>query len=348
MSGLNAVPEPIVRFSPIGRALSVVGFLFGLLSAAVADERQLERSADNVVRQMVTALRELNYEGTFVHVAGTKVTSLRILHANIDGEEMERMSSLDGVPREVFRSGSLVTCIWPESGSVEVSRSKERRSLPRLDDLVDMSDQYLIHERGQGRVAGRAAHVLDIQPADELRYGHRLWVDVETHMLLRSKLLDQNQRPVEQIVFTSISFPETIDPTRFDVHALIDGQSPALTAELDAPASSETGSEDAPASDHIAFEALPAGYQKVSEHYREVGGGLGRVSHAMLTDGMASISVYVEHAPSPERAKDSMGHSTMGGLNAYGLALDDVFVTVVGEVPATTVRLIATATRFRR
>lgn len=318
----------------------VVGLLFGLVSAAVADQRSTQLSAEDLVQTMTSALRELNYEGTFVHVAGDKITSLRIVHANHSGKEMERLTALDGAPREVLRTDSLVTSIWPGTGPMDASRS--RTPLARLEDIATMSEQYRLTDRGHDRVAGRSTRVIEVHPQDSLRYGHRLWIDDETRMLLRSSLLDENQDAVEQVVFTTISFPAQIDSTLFTADSVV-------AAERQASSSAQAiEAEQAAVSDHIHFQTLPAGYREVSEHFRENLGSRGKVSHAMLTDGMASVSVYVEHDPEPDRATGAEGHSSMGGMNAYGMALDGVFVTVVGDVPAMTVRLIAAATRFRQ
>jgi len=72
----------------------------------------------------------------------------------------------------------------------------------------------------------------------------------------------------------------------------------------------------------------------------------GPVSHVMLSDGMASVSVYIEHVAVANQNQSAAGLSSMGAMNAYGLSLDKAFVTVVGEVPVDTVRAIAEAVRI--
>ena len=53
------------------------------------------------------------------------------------------------------------------------------------------------------------------------------------------------------------------------------------------------------------------------------------------------MSVYVEQTlPGTE---SFTGLSTMGAMNAYGAVVDGYQVTVVGEVPPATVRMIATS-----
>ena len=55
----------------------------------------------------------------------------------------------------------------------------------------------------------------------------------------------------------------------------------------------------------------------------------------------------MEHVKAPEQDKSALGLSKMGAMNAYGLSLDNAFVTVVGEVPASTVMAIAEAVQLK-
>ncbi len=303
-----------------------------------------------LITRMSDALRELNYEGTFVHIAGDSVSSLHVLHANDSGGELERMLSLDGEAREVFRSPALVTCIWPDARAVEVSSSKPRTSLPQMSGALLDHDLYTVRLGSQDRVAGRPTRVVHVDPADDFRYGYRFWVDESTGMLLRSMLLDENARPIEQVLFTSIEYPSTIDPSRFDIEALAQGREWLLPKleQLQASDSQSPITAQQPTSDDIVFTGLPAGFQKLSETVRSLPGTGGPVRHAMVSDGMTSVSVYVEPLSDDKRDSLTEGHSRMGGLNAYGVAVDDSYVTVVGEVPPISVRLIASATRLQR
>jgi sigma-E factor negative regulatory protein RseB len=73
----------------------------------------------------------------------------------------------------------------------------------------------------------------------------------------------------------------------------------------------------------------------------------GPISHVMLTDGMASVSVYVEYVPRAQQDRSSTGLSSMGAMNAFGISTDTAFITAVGEVPGDTVRAIAAAVLIR-
>lgn len=328
-----------------------------------------------LVTAMSRALRVLNYEGIFVHLQGPHVSSLRIVHAN-DGEgELERMTSLDGEAREVIRDHSLVTCIWPGSQSVVVSKSKPRRLLPNVDAALARNPNYAFALAGTDRVAGLPTDVVEIRPRDAFRYGYRFWIDSDTHMLLRSMLLD-GEHVLEQVLFTAIEYPQRIDRARFEIDvedehmSWIDSSSGTRASSagvlpFETPSGSEEGGgaseksgapdgartrpeADASGSDRVLFENLPAGYAELTESYRDARAGEVAVSHVMLSDGMASVSIYVEHARAEEQDTSVAGLSSMGAMNAYGLSLEQGFVTAVGEVPPGTVRAIAESVRLSR
>jgi sigma-E factor negative regulatory protein RseB len=63
----------------------------------------------------------------------------------------------------------------------------------------------------------------------------------------------------------------------------------------------------------------------------------------MYSDGLASVSVFIEADESSYHHLE--GASSLGALNAYGTKVDDHYLTVMGEVPATTILQIANSTR---
>jgi len=312
-------------------------------------EQPAEQSPSSLVDAMSMALKTLNYEGTFVHVQGTSVTSMHILHTSDAQGELERMTSLDGEAREIIRDHSLVTCIWPGTESVVVSKSKPRDLLPEVTSSLTHNDSYTFKLDKPDRVAGRDTYVVDVQPRDKYRYGYRFWIDQETNMLLRSMLLDGPDLPVEQVLFTAIDYPEKVDRSRFNINSDADQISwvePKTNSAIDALATMPVSSYPN-AVDRVGFSQLPQGYEEVSETYRPMPINDGPISHVMVSDGMASVSVYVEHVAIADQDNNAVGLSRMGAMNAYGLSLDKAFITVVGEVPASTVMAIAEAVLLR-
>ena len=300
-------------------------------SMLIADESAGQ--AADLVRSMSKAMQSLTYQGTFVHMINGNVETMRILHARNERGELERMTSLNGEAREVFRNNKTVTCIWPGSKSVVVSKSKPRDLIPRVDHSLVESEYYRMVMDKPDRVAGRDTHVVHVAPTDGNRYGYRFWIDQESSMLLRMMLLDENDNGLEQLMFTDIEYPESIDPSLFQATATDDTYSWQEPKPGDAlPATTPKRV--------VNFSELPKGYRKIAETYDAMPMGDGPMSHVTLSDGMASVSVYVEYMSADKHDTGSSGISRMGAINAYGLGLEKAFITVVGEVPVGVVRSI--------
>jgi len=340
-SAFSMAPVCVTKAPQFGRVRSSLLLTSTLVVSMLCTGVAVAEDADPVqlVLDMSAAIRTLNYEGRFVHIREDSIDAMSIVHAYTDKGEQERMLSLVGDAREVIRNDSLVTCIWPGSQSVVVSKSKPRNLLSAIDaSLVDNS-MYSIQLKNGDRVAGIKTHVVDVMPTDSMRYGYRFWIDQDTRMMLRSTLLDMNDEVVEQVMFTSISYPDSIDTKRFE----FDEKGSTLTTllEKDLP---DVLPDSTP--DKVHFQGLPSGYAEINEAFRKMDISDDPVSHVMVSDGMASVSVYVEYVPDNQQQAQTMGHSSMGAMNAYGHSLKTAFVTVVGEVPKETVKAIALAVRL--
>jgi len=296
-----------------------------------------------LIESMSQSLRTLNYEGIFVHARGTTLNTLEIAHASNARGEFERLLSLDGEAREIIRNNDMVTCIWPGTESVIVSKSKPRDLLPRIDATLATSEHYQSTLGPLDRVAGRQTHVVNIIPRDKYRYGYRFWIDTENSMLLRSMLLEGPDKLIEQIVFTDIRFPQRIDASRFSITDSGD-QSDRLSwlEPKKTQANLAIDAHQKEQSDRVGFSELPGGYRKISETYTpSMPMKDGPVSHVMLSDGMASVSVYVEYIDDQASVERAIGLSRMGAMNAYGVRSARALITAVGEVPEATVKAIA-------
>jgi len=73
--------------------------LLGSVPAIAAEPEGTQESAAALIESMSVALKTLNYEGTFVHLQGTSIRSMHILHSSNAKGELERMTSLDGEAR---------------------------------------------------------------------------------------------------------------------------------------------------------------------------------------------------------------------------------------------------------
>jgi sigma-E factor negative regulatory protein RseB len=65
------------------------------------------------------------------------------------------------------------------------------------------------------------------------------------------------------------------------------------------------------------------------------------MQHLIFSDGFASVSVFIE--PAPAKGPTPPESTTVGSANAFSTQMSGHVVTAVGEVPAATVRDIATS-----
>src|SRR3954465_13539897 len=117
-----------------------------------------------------------SYVGTFVVSSiGGGMSSARIWHAQEGGVQLERVESLTGAPRSVFRRNEQVVTFFPEAHG----RMTERReSLGLFTSLLKSSESarpefYIARRVGARRVAGFETDVVQLSFRDNLRPAYR-------------------------------------------------------------------------------------------------------------------------------------------------------------------------------
>lgn len=298
-----------------------------------------ERPASEWLEKMARASQSLNYDGTFVYRNGDRMESMRIIHRAAPGGERERMFSLTGAAREVLRDSEKVTCILPDNQSVVVTKSRPRSVTLRVFDPRDgFAKHYELSSQPGERVAGRKTALIKVKPKDEYRYGYRLWLDRVTGLLLKSELVGDAGRALEQIVYTDIKMPATIPDELLEPAISGDGFTWYTDNDPLTPAAMSTA-------EPWSVGWLPDGFD-ISERVVDPT-SLSRMpmEHLVYSDGLASISVFIERLTSATEGIN--GHSNMGAINAYGRVEDDYQITVVGEVPSITVERVADSVERR-
>jgi sigma-E factor negative regulatory protein RseB len=309
-------------------ALCLVAQVWAAGAAGQSDPREWLARTDE-------ALSKRNYEGVFVHEHAGESETLRVIH-RVDGEGVsERLLSMDGSGREFIRKGAQLICYLPDQHLVLVEKTPDAAllltGLPRID--ASAAGQYGISELARTRVSGRDARVIAIVPTDQLRYGYRVWIDEGTAMPLKTQLRDSHGGVLEQIVFTSLNMLAHIPKAQLE---------PAVDAHGYRWIRRESEPVDSSALT-VSWEAntLPAGFHMTASARQMLPSGA--VEHLVFSDGLASVSVFVEvgrAAGSSIREDDA---ATLGTSSAYSTVVQGYRVTAVGEVPPETVRVIARA-----
>lgn len=297
------------------------------------------QAALEMLMQMQIASQNTNYHGTLVFLQNGHVQSMRVVHKVDEDGHFERLINLNGVAREVVRRDDLVICYMPESKEVMVSRQKFKGNvLSHLarNDFAQLQKNYQFTLESLERVAGREAQRILIQPKDDLRYGYRLWIDTKDSILLKSDLLNEEGKPLEQAMFADISVVNHIPEQLLKPTSTGEG----YTWYERAPENSEPVVLDS----EWVIESLPKGFSVSSRSRHQMPGSDVLSEHWVLTDGLASISVYFEKLIDEQEAFE--GISPMGVVNAFGQLNAEHQITVIGEVPAGTVEQLALSVVF--
>ncbi len=297
--------------------------------AACADEpaRWLQR--------MNEAIATRNYDGTFSHWHGGQVEMLRIIHRVQDGTVSERLASLDGSGREFIRTGGQLACYLPDKRTVLVEQRPQQETLFTFPAVSEQTASfYDIRELRRERFNRRDTHLITVTPKDEYRYGYRLWIDDKTAMPLKSELCDAQGRVIEQIVFADLTLSTRIADAAFKPEVSTEGFQWVRDVPLPRPAP--------PGGATWTAVRLPPGFHMTVRTAQTLPGATGPVDHLVFTDGVASVSVFVEIQQGPPATPPGVGEvTTVGSSSAFSTVVDGHKVTAVGEVPPSTLQFIA-------
>lgn len=292
------------------------------------------------VQRMNEALATRNYDGVLVHQVGNQRSTLRIIHRVQDGELVERAVSVDGSGREFVRTGRELVGYFPARRIVVVEKRAESLGfiggLPGLD--APSLPLYEVDDLQTGRLQGRAVRIVTVKPRDALRYGYRFWIDEKTAMPIQTSLFAADGAVIEQVTFANLTLPARIADEQLKPDVNTEGfrwlrrEPPQL-----APGQRV----------HWKAQNLPPGFERV-RHRKQEGNPAG---HLLFSDGLASVSVFVESAGTPPQLKrdgtprKADGPVQLGAAAAFTAHVDGYRVTAVGEVPPATAKAIAEALR---
>lgn len=302
-----------------------------LICAAAA---KADRAPQDWLNQMSAAVQSTSYEGTVIRMRDGEVEALKVIHTIKDGVVMEKVVAQEGNGLEIIRNGNEVHCILPDRKSVLVEEWNDQSTLfstlPSSD--VRFGSDYDLAIVRKERVAGRECIQIAIRPHDQYRYGHRIWLDTETGFPLQTQLIADG-KPIEQVRFADIALNKEIHAS-----ALLPSYSTEHFTWLRQP----SGHKGVQVQTDWISDELPSGFEVVSTHEESMADEQ-RVTHILLSDGLASVSVFIA-ASSGELLT---GPAHMGSSNSYSVDNGDFEITAIGEVPARTVEQIATTMRQR-
>ncbi|MGF1547397.1 MAG: MucB/RseB C-terminal domain-containing protein [Thiotrichales bacterium] len=307
---------------------------------------QVAQAKDPTPRQllekMLAAEQFLNFEGTFVYIAGPKVETLQVVHSFDKNGERERLTSIAGSSEELVRDDKRMLWVSPARKVVLIeslqNRGSARGAIP--DPFREPDGHYELLLGGTERVADHLCQSVSIFPKDQFRYGFRLCIEVESSLLLKAQTVDKAGQPREQMMFTSIRLPESIATERLQTAVPKDDF--AVLQARDQPAGKASIAIDP----SWTITDLPPGFLLTQNVMRHIASSALPVQHIVLDDGLATLSVFISKSVPGEPYAEGVLQS--GALSAFSRKIDDHVVTVIGEVPALTAEKVGIAVAYKR
>lgn len=296
------------------------------------------------------AANKRSYQGTVIVSSGGAVASSRIVHHCEGRDQFERIDALDGQPRHVVRQNDRVHTVWPQKRVAMVEQRDRLSSFPGLlqPGNEQIADFYELKASGVERVAGHEANVLTLRPRDALRYGYRLWADKESGLLLRTEVLGDRG-----VVLESSSFSDVVVGGHPSVDAMLQPIRKLDGYKTIHPVSVATRLD----AEGWRFNAGVPGFQVVSCVKRSLDAPLRPQQAAsaprdepllqtVLSDGITYVTVFIEpySADRHTRAVSTAIGATQTLMRRQG----DWWITMMGDVPAPTLRLFADALERRK
>lgn len=304
----------------------------GSTSPALAESRNL----NDWLMRMHEASKKRAYIGTYVVSSGGAMSSAKIWSVCEGNQQIERVETLTGPPRSIFRHNDKVVTFMPEQKLV---RSEKRESLSVFPELIQspdnrIADFYKLKLEGVERIAGVEADVALLLPKDGMRFGYRVWTEQKKGLVVKLQTLDAEGRVLEQAAFSELQLDAPVKMDKLlSMMGKVDGYRVEQPTLVKTTASAEGWLLKAPV----------AGFKPMSCYKRPASNASAAATDEPLqwifSDGLASVSLFVE--PFDRQRHDKESSMSMGATQTMTRQLGSYWLTAMGEVPMSTLKLFA-------
>lgn len=314
--------------------------LFPTISALAVEpikqgESTPQQTGKQVLQNMANAMQTLNYQGTVAFLRNGKLEPMKYFHAARNGLEQERLLSLNSPLREIIRDTGKVSCLFKETHQrVEEKRPFDRSFLVDLPKNLDNLDNtYSITLLGEEEIAMLPAYVVALEAKDKFRYFRTIWVEKQHFLPLKAIVYDLANNVLEQLVFTELTIKNSLPFVDSKLKNESDADKPPLPLT----------------EANFLISNIPSGFRELFFTRRLMHNIAQPVDHLLLSDGLAWISVYMEHKnpASPLGPVEPKAVQAVGAINFYSRSINNFEFTVMGDVPPETIKIIAENIKLR-
>ncbi len=292
------------------------------------------------IERMRHATELQTYSGTFVVMSSSGVmSSSRVWHVCKKNSQIERIEALSGTPRIVYRQNADVRTFTPQERVVRVESREMPSRLPRAQgiDARSLAEHYVAQLNGQERIAGREADVLQLRPSDALRFGHRIWLDHQTGLVLKWQTIAPSGRVLEQAAFSDLTLSTPVSGEQIAA-MMNDVVGYRVIRERRWPSTLESSGWQLPIPVGGFVLLNCAQKEKMATQPPRTA-----KVQCVYSDGLTSISVFIEPYREDRHPYDGQ-ELRLGATHTLSARVaGDGWATMVGEVPLATLRLFASA-----
>lgn len=307
----------MMRFSGVCSAIVLVVF---------STWAQAEQAGWALFDKVQQAVKQYNFDTSFVVLKGSNVDTYRWLHGRNDELEIEHLIPLDTSGVDILRRGEQVYYLLTDRPAF-VTHSHSIPELPPLffESKDKIQRLYNAVAGSNSVMSGRNAQLLRLTAKENSRYNYWLWLDDETGFPLRIDIMSDQQNALERWLVTHMQITAELP----------DNLRSLMEAELPTPGNAV--SKASITSSH-QLTWLPQGYAQVEEPAAIPQLESSLLSYWLLTDGLHQVSVFVQPAQALPTQAFRDGATTIYVQNANQLE-----VTVIGPVSIDTARQLAAA-----
>jgi sigma-E factor negative regulatory protein RseB len=328
--------------------LSLFATMGQMASASVSDCPEADRAALEWLDKMSRSLRQVSYQGVVTLQRGDDMQMMQVSHSVDGGSSFERLTELTGQGAQVERVSHPIDCVHPGD------RMLRMESLS-VADRCGIAQRYRFSVADGERVAGRNAVRIKIKPRDMYRFGYVMALDRDTGLLLKSQTISHGHTVLETMQFAHLSVSDVIsaagdpaagDPAAGDPAAGDPAAGDPAATGIDVVHKAQHPHADGAMVASSVARAWMVGW--LPRGFTATDAALGNNGRRTYTDGLAVFSVFLEDLNVEIRPGE--GLIKQGGTTTYtrgmSIAGQPVLVTVIGEVPVNTARIVADSVRW--
>jgi sigma-E factor negative regulatory protein RseB len=315
-----------VKYSVRQLACGILCGALGWVNVATAEQTacsDADTEALQWLSRMAKSHSEVAYQGVVTLQRGDDMQVVQVARSLAGGVSSEHLTRLTGQGAQVIRANHPLDCTHPGEGLLTLGNHLNEA------DNCGLARHYQFQVSPGERIAGRQSMQVEIRPRDMYRYGFLLELDSETALMLRVSTLGRGDKILERFQFADLNYGEPLQP-----RADIDTVHPAAHPHPDYPSNAPQLSVP------WAVSWVPGGFTVTDK-------ASPASARRTYTDGLAVFSVFLEQLP--QELKPGEGLARLGSSLSYTrgmrLAGKPVLVTVIGEVPVNTARMVADSIR---